>query len=80
MLLLALDTATPAVTVALLAGGEVRARSCVLDARRHAELVTPGIRAVFATAGVRPTALDAVAVGLGPVSYTHLTLPTNREV
>ena len=23
---------------------------------------------------------DAVKVTLGPVSYTHLTLPTNREV
>jgi len=72
VLLLALDTATPAVTVALLADGEVRARSCVLDARRHAELVTPGIRVVLATAGVRPTALDAVAVGLGPGPFTGL--------
>ena len=26
------------------------------------------------------TLADAVKVTLGPVSYTHLTLPTNREV
>ena len=25
-------------------------------------------------------AMDAFAVSIGPVSYTHLTLPTNREV
>ena len=24
--------------------------------------------------------LVAVVIGIGPVSYTHLTLPTNREV
>ena len=27
-----------------------------------------------------PKALDNAVFGLGPVSYTHLTLPTNREV
>ena len=29
--------------------------------------------------GLSPYA-EKVRIGLGPVSYTHLTLPTNREV
>ena len=39
------------------------------------------IRRIISTAKVRPeeTVLE-VGPGLGSVSYTHLTLPTNREV
>ena len=36
--------------------------------------------ASFGTAGYDGTSLDALAVGLGTVSYTHLTLPTKRIV
>lgn len=72
MLLLAFDTATPAVTVALLDGPAVLATSCVVDARRHGELLAPGIRTVLRAAGVEPAQLAAVAVGLGPGPYTGL--------
>ena len=51
MLLLALDTATPAVTVALHDGERVLAEVSEVDARRHAELLAPGIEAVLAQAG-----------------------------
>ncbi len=72
MLLLAFDTATPAVTVALLDGPAVLATSCVVDARRHGELLGPGIHTVLRAAGVEPAQLAAVAVGLGPGPYTGL--------
>jgi tRNA threonylcarbamoyladenosine biosynthesis protein TsaB len=72
VLLLSLDTATPAVSVALVADGRLVARSSVIDARRHAELVTPGIAAVLAAGQARAADLDAVAVGLGPGPYTGL--------
>ena len=32
------------------------------------------------TAKEKPQKADVLAVGTGTVSYTHLTLPTNREV
>ena len=50
MLLLALDTATPAVTVALHDGARVLAESTAVDARRHGELLTPQIAAALAAA------------------------------
>lgn len=72
MLLLAFDTATPAVTVAVLDGAAVLAESTVVDARRHGELLTPGIDRVLADAGARPRELTAIGVGVGPGPYTGL--------
>jgi tRNA threonylcarbamoyl adenosine modification protein YeaZ len=72
VLLLAFDTATPAVTVALHDGVEVLADSTVVDARRHGELLAPGIASVLAAAGVGPGSLTAAAVGVGPGPFTGL--------
>ncbi|MGH8826805.1 MAG: tRNA (adenosine(37)-N6)-threonylcarbamoyltransferase complex dimerization subunit type 1 TsaB, partial [Jiangellaceae bacterium] len=55
MLLLALDTSTPAVTVALHDGVRVLAESTVVDARRHTELLMPNVVEVFEAAGVDRT-------------------------
>src|SRR5689334_22455651 len=52
VVLLALDTATPAVTVALHDGEQVVAESTVVDAMRHGELLAPGITAVLDRAGI----------------------------
>ena len=51
MLLLAFDTATPAVTVALHDGTHVLAETTTVDARRHGELLASSIDAVLAEAG-----------------------------
>ena len=72
MLLLALDTATPAVVVALHDGERVLAEWAEVDARRHAELLAPGIESVLAEAGARPRDLTAIAVGTGPGPFTGL--------
>ena len=72
MLLLAFDTATPAVTVALHDGAAVIAEELAVDARRHGELLSPCIDKVLRTAGVAPGDLTAVAVGTGPGPYTGL--------
>ncbi|MFD0414179.1 tRNA (adenosine(37)-N6)-threonylcarbamoyltransferase complex dimerization subunit type 1 TsaB [Streptomyces sp. NPDC127108] len=75
MLLLALDTATPAVTVALHDGtasiGTV-AESSQVDARRHGELLLPAVDRVLADAGLRLDAVTDVVVGVGPGPYTGL--------
>lgn len=72
MLLLAFDTATPAVTVALHDGREVVARRCAIDARRHGELLAVFIDAALGDAGAGRGDLTAVAVGTGPGPYTGL--------
>jgi len=72
VLLLALDTATPAVTVALHDGDEVVAASSQVDARRHGELLLPTVDRVLAEAGVRLDAVTGIVVGTGPGPYTGL--------
>lgn len=70
--LLAIDTATSAVTAAVHDGSRVLASESVPDARRHAETLTPTIDSVMAHAGLSPRDLDAVAVGVGPGPFTGL--------
>ncbi|MFJ2472638.1 tRNA (adenosine(37)-N6)-threonylcarbamoyltransferase complex dimerization subunit type 1 TsaB [Streptomyces sp. NPDC087659] len=72
MLLLAVDTATPAVTVALHDGDSVVAESTQVDARRHGELLLPSVDRVLAAAGLKLDAVTGVVVGVGPGPYTGL--------
>jgi len=70
--LLALDTATQAVTVALADASGVVAESTRVDALRHGELLAPAIADVLARTGIGPQALTRVAVGVGPGPFTGL--------
>ncbi|MEU1042703.1 tRNA (adenosine(37)-N6)-threonylcarbamoyltransferase complex dimerization subunit type 1 TsaB [Streptomyces sp. NPDC005551] len=72
MLLLALDTATPAVTVALHDGASVVASSSQVDARRHGELLLPAVDRMLAEAGTSLDAVTGIVVGVGPGPYTGL--------
>jgi tRNA threonylcarbamoyladenosine biosynthesis protein TsaB len=72
VLLLAFDTATPAVTVALHDGDRALAETVTVDARRHGELLSPSIAKVMADAGAEPADLTGIAVGVGPGPYTGL--------
>ena len=71
-MLLAFDTATPAVTVALHDGERVVASHLTVDARRHGELLAPGITAVLDQAWVPRQDVTAIAVGVGPGPFTGL--------
>lgn len=70
--LLALDTATAAVTVAVADGERILAQRSTVDARRHGELLAPAIYDVLAEAGVDRRELTEVAVGVGPGPFTGL--------
>ncbi|ADG87341.1 tRNA (adenosine(37)-N6)-threonylcarbamoyltransferase complex dimerization subunit type 1 TsaB [Thermobispora bispora] len=72
MLVLAFDTATPAVTAALHDGRGVVAESTTIDARRHGELLAPAIEEVLRKAGVTFRDVTVVVAGAGPGPYTGL--------
>ncbi|WP_371481062.1 tRNA (adenosine(37)-N6)-threonylcarbamoyltransferase complex dimerization subunit type 1 TsaB [Kitasatospora sp. NBC_00315] len=72
MLLLAFDTATPAVTAAVHDGRAVLAEAFQVDARRHGELLLPAVDRVLREAGVDKHRLTGIAVGVGPGPYTGL--------
>lgn len=75
MRLLALETATEACSVALWLGGECRERYQIAP-RAHAELILPMAEALLQEAGLRLTALDAVAFGRGPGAFTGVRVAT----
>ena len=72
MLLLAIDTATSAITVALYDGERVLAESTTLDPRRHGEHVAPAMGEVLARAGRTAADVSAVVCGTGPGPFTGL--------
>lgn len=69
---LAFDTATDVVTVAVGRHGEVVAARVVDSDRAHAERLVPTVRDVVAEAGLALSDLDALAVGVGPGRFTGL--------
>lgn len=75
-LLLAIDTATPAVTAGIVRmvgdGVEVLAERVTIDPRAHAERLTPNIVGALSDAEVSVDQLDAVVVGCGPGPFTGL--------
>ena len=76
MLVLAVDTSTPAVTAGLVVlddrGPHTVASRITVDARLHAEVLTPHILECLAETGHGPADLSAVVVGTGPGPFTGL--------
>jgi tRNA threonylcarbamoyl adenosine modification protein YeaZ len=75
-IVLAIDTATPAVTAGLVrrvpSGVEVLGERVTVDPRAHAEQLTPNVLGALADAGLGMADLDAVVVGCGPGPFTGL--------
>jgi len=69
---LAIDTATMQVGVAIGDGGSLRGEVRLAGGRRHAEELAPAIRQLVAWTGVRLDHLAAIAVGIGPGLFTGL--------
>jgi tRNA threonylcarbamoyl adenosine modification protein YeaZ len=76
VLVLALDTSTPAVTAALAevtdGGMEGVGERRTVDPRAHGELLAPQVAALLADAGATVRDLGSIVVGLGPGPFTGL--------
>jgi tRNA threonylcarbamoyl adenosine modification protein YeaZ len=80
VLVLVLDTATAAVTAALVeiaevtqpGGTKVLAERVTVDGRAHGELLAPQIESVLAEGGAKARDLTAIIAGVGPGPFTGL--------
>ncbi|GID98642.1 tRNA (adenosine(37)-N6)-threonylcarbamoyltransferase complex dimerization subunit type 1 TsaB [Amorphoplanes digitatis] len=76
VLVLALDTSTPAVTAALAevtdTGVKGLAERRSVDPRAHGERLAPQVRLILDDAGVRTRELAAIVAGVGPGPFTGL--------
>lgn len=72
MLLLAFDTATPAITVAVHDGSDVVATASGEGLMAHGEMLAPAIQSALTDAGATMSDLTDVAVGVGPGPFTGL--------
>ncbi|MDR0780724.1 MAG: tRNA (adenosine(37)-N6)-threonylcarbamoyltransferase complex dimerization subunit type 1 TsaB [Pseudomonadales bacterium] len=71
--ILALDTSTDACSCAVLINGELHERFAVLP-RQHAKELLPMVRALLQELDLGLAALDAIAFGRGPGSFTGLRI------
>jgi tRNA threonylcarbamoyladenosine biosynthesis protein TsaB len=69
---LAIDTATPAASVALSEDRRVVATAMRVDRRGHAAFIVSAVDFCFDQAGWVPTDIDAVVVDVGPGLYTGI--------
>ena len=70
--ILLIETATEACSVALSRGTEIIAEKVITEPKRHAALLAPFIKEVTAKTGLSISDCSAVAVSEGPGSYTGL--------
>ncbi|CAB4672123.1 unannotated protein [freshwater metagenome] len=70
MVMLAMDTSSPASSVAVLDGDVLLAHEVHVDPRNHAEVLAVLVQKALATAG--SPRVTGVAVGVGPGAYTGL--------
>ena len=73
-MILCLETATPSCSVALVHNGEVLACEEDPKGQNHSEKITLFIDSVMKKASISYDQLDAVAVSMGPGSYTGLRI------
>ena len=73
MKILALDTASGLCSAALLVNGELALREFATS-REHAQRILPMVQSLLAEAGLALSALDAIAFGRGPGSFTGLRI------
>ncbi len=72
MRIVAIETATPASSVCLGVGREIKAIATKVDPRGHVSFLVPALEFCFAQAGWTRSEIDAVVVDVGPGLFTGI--------
>ncbi|MCL1927130.1 MAG: tRNA (adenosine(37)-N6)-threonylcarbamoyltransferase complex dimerization subunit type 1 TsaB [Syntrophorhabdaceae bacterium] len=71
-MILAIETATPHCSVALVEGGVILAEAALSSGKQASETLLSAVSALFESREITPAALSCVAVSAGPGSFTGL--------
>ncbi|KXS49608.1 MAG: Inactive metal-dependent proteaseputative molecular chaperone [Halanaerobium sp. 4-GBenrich] len=74
MLTLGIDTSTDNLGLALIENDIIKAEYNLSLKRKHSEKLLPLMVDIFANIGIRPQAIDAAVVAIGPGSFTGLRI------
>lgn len=74
MLILAADTSTESMGVALWQNGSLIAETVLRIGLKHAVTFMPAVRSILSQAGIEPQAVDAFACTTGPGSFTGIRI------
>ncbi len=74
MPILALDTATKHISLALASETQIIAEHTWYTPNNHTLVLAPAVNQMLATANITPAKLDAIAVAIGPGSFTGLRI------
>ncbi|WP_203624300.1 MULTISPECIES: tRNA (adenosine(37)-N6)-threonylcarbamoyltransferase complex dimerization subunit type 1 TsaB [unclassified Lacticaseibacillus] len=74
MKILAMDTSNQAMSVAVMADGQLLATSTINHKKTHSEQLLPTIDRLVTVSGLTPAELDRVVVADGPGSYTGVRI------
>ena len=74
MKILAMDTSNQAMSVAVMADGQLLAASTINHKKTHSEQLLPTIDRLMTVSGLTPAELDRVVVADGPGSYTGVRI------
>ncbi len=72
MILLSFDTSTDALSIAISKDGSILKESHTISPVRHSSALIPAIEKILREAKIRIDAVDVIAVGLGPGSFTGI--------
>lgn len=74
MLILGIDTSTDNLGLALMENDQLKGEYNLSLKRKHSEKLLPLIEEIFTSLEIKPEALDAAAVSIGPGSFTGLRI------
>ena len=72
--ILAIDTATDILRLAIRFGGDRLVKSTEAVEKSHGQILFKKIRELMESAAIKPADLDGIAVGIGPGSFTGLRI------
>lgn len=76
-IILSIETSTATSSIAIHENGQLISSQSIMLEKSHSEYLAPSIKYLFETCGLKMKSIEAVAISMGPGSYTGLRIGTS---